>query len=343
MIWESNKLLTMINKSKWNKLNIMQRKVLIAQLQIWLAIHYLIKLNLSGYSIEHQYKLLINYYNNHPQIFQPLSLSDLIQLYARIRPLIPYFLYLNYITAEHVEIKSNGKTKNRTSKTKNRTSKTKNRTSKTKNRTSKTNNKLMKGGYLFMLTSRGEKPIRGVDMEKFLSKMDSSIKDISYLPGAGPNTEDNPGQPFKGFAFLYFMARDKLSDAAFYGMPYMADYMNLKSDGYKFGNTINLWSEYQKTKQQIEKKQSMEEEYMSDYEKYVKKYIGRKEYRTKKDEYKEYLNNIEKHKNKHEMEDKLYEHYTKQHPIETNKKLEQYQKYAGILDTIGMVSGMLPS
>jgi len=95
MIWESTKILTLIDEKKWNKLNTQEQKLLSAQLQIWLSIHYLIRLSLSGHPVKHQYELLIKYYNDHPNIFQHLKLYEVLELYSRVRTMIPYYLYLN--------------------------------------------------------------------------------------------------------------------------------------------------------------------------------------------------------------------------------------------------------
>lgn len=345
MIWESNKIMSIIDKKKWGKLDTIQKKQLIAQVQIWLAIHYFIRLHLSGYSTDKQIHLLQKYYNEAPTAFNSMTLYEVMELYARIRPMIPYFLYLNYVIMNRNQKRCSQRKMLTAGKSNSKKSKTKSKSKKRASGKTKSKKEKQKGGYLFMLTSRGEKPIRGVDMERFLEKVDGSIQDISYLPSSAAGTEDAPAHPFNGFALLYFLARNKLGEGSFYAMPYVSDYLNPFGNGgtYKYSSLLRLWSNLQKESRNTERKKSMEDEYANDYEKFVKKYMGRKEFRTKKDEYKEYLNNVQKYKLKHDLEQKLYEKYSKEHPDTPNPYIKKAQKYLSTLDKISMATSLMPT
>lgn len=337
MIWESTKILSMIDKQKWKHLGKKEKKILVAQLQIWLAIHYLIRLHLSGYSPSKQFEMLKKYYEDYPNVFNSMTLYEVMELYSRIRPIVPYLLYLNYIVLERRQKKLQCKLSQKKSRSKRKTTK-----SKIKLKT-ETKSQKQKGGFLFMLTSRGEKPIRGVDMENFLKQVDSSVHDISFLPSSGPSGGESPSHPFNGFALLYFLARNKPQEGAYYASPYINDYTNIFKGGtFKYSSLLRLWTDLQKEKNKVEKKKNMEDEYMNDYETFVKKYIGRKEYRTKKGEYQKYLNNIKEQKEKHNMEEKLYEHYNQHHPNPSEETNEKMKGYMSTLDMISMASSMLP-
>ena len=322
MIWEINKIFQMIDKKKWNKLSDKQQKQFIIQIKIWVAINYIIHLHLSKRSIPQQLKLLLKYYNNEPNAFTPLQEKDVVELFFRVQPIIPILLYINYIGMTRV------------SKTQK------------KGMTSKRKSRNMKGGYLFMLTSRGEKPIRGVDMEEFLSKMDEAVQDISYLPSSAP-PEEGPSNPYNGFALLYFLSRNKMDSASFYATPYLSDYINifsktkgLRAGTYKYTTLLRTWRKLQEEAKKAEKKQSANQEFMDNYEEFIKKYIGRQEFRERKDEYKTYLNNMSKYKEKNDIEKKLFEHYDKANP-DPPDKLKQLEDRMSILDQITMVTSMM--
>lgn len=333
MIWEINKIFQIIDKKKWNKLNIKQKKQLIIQIKIWTAINYIIHLHLSKLPIHKQLRLLILYYRSEPHAFVPLEEKDIVELFFRIKPIIPVLLYINYISLRTKKrIKATSQKKSRSK----RTSKTSRSVKKSKSRKSKT----MKGGYLFMLTSRGEKPIRGVDMENFLLKMDDAVQSVGYLPSAQP-PEEGPSNPYGGFALLYFLARNNMGNASFYMTPYISDYTNIFKGGtYKYSTLLQLWKDYEQEIHRTEKKKTMDDEFMDNYEEFVKNYIGREEFRTKKDEYKKYLNNMQKYKEKNEIEKKLMEHYNKAKP-DPPDKYEQMQGYMSTLDMITMATGMM--
>jgi hypothetical protein len=326
MIWETNKLLKLIDKKKWNNMDDKQKKYILFQIQIMVAINYLVHLHLSKLSIKRQLKLLLKYHKEEPKVFYPLTEKDLIELFFKLQPLIPIILYYNY---EYF---------NKEKRTTQKKSKITEKQSKNKN---------MKGGYLFMLTSRGEKPIRGVDMEKFLEKMDETVQDISYLPSAGPSNPGEPSNPFNGFALLYFLSRNKLDNAGFYASPYIWEYLNIfdktqgiRGNSYKYSTLLRLWNKYQEEIKRSERDQTMNQEFMENYESFIKKYMGRKELREKREEYKKYLNNLEKYKQRNEIEQKLMEAYDKSKPIPPSnlKKLEGPMSY---LDMITQVTSLI--
>ena len=338
-MWTHDNILKLINMEKWNKLTDSQKRGLLAQIKIWVAIHYLIMLNLSGYPINHQIHLLYKFYNDQPELFYPMKFFEVVDLYFRFKPMMLYYLYLNYSIVNRFPQSIQHKTQKHSHHSQNKTQKSK------KSRSTK-----MKGGYLFMLTSRGEKPIRGVDMERFLEKMDESIQDISYyVPAAGPNTEEDRGHPFNGFALLYFLARNKTTDAFTYALPYIGEYLNIfdaatgihRGSTRKYTTLLNLWQNLQSEAQKADSKQSMEEEYTKNYEKFIRKYINRSELEGKRDDYKKYLNEILDEKKKRETENKLFEHYNKKHPAPPDT-LKDLRSKMSILDTITMFTGMLP-
>jgi hypothetical protein len=323
MIWETNKLLKMVDKKKWNKMDTKQKKHILFQIQIMVAINYLVHLHLSKLSIKRQLKLLMKYYEEEPKTFYPLKEKDLIELFFKLQPLIPIILYYNYAYFD----KQRGTQK------------------KSKITKRKSKNKNMKGGYLFMLTSRGEKPIRGVDMEKFLEKMDDTVQDMSYLPSTAPSNPDQPSNPFNGFALLYYLSRNKMSNASFYALPYVWDYLNIfdkakSGNSYKYSTLLKLWTSYQNEIKQTEREQTMNQEFEQNYEFFIKKYMGRKELREKKNEYKGYLNNLEKYKQKNEIEKKLMEAYDKANPMPPSS-LKKLEKPASYLDMVTQVTSMM--
>jgi hypothetical protein len=361
-MWTHNNILELVNMKKWEHLTDSQKRGLLAQIKIWIAIHYLIILNMSGYPIEHQINLLQKFYEQQPELFYPMKLFEVVDLYFRFKPMMSYYLYLNYVIANRFPKKSNSQHLSRTTQKYKHTSNNRtinnrtinnrtinNRTTINRHSKTRTNNK-MKGGYLFMLTSRGEKPIRGVDMERFLEKMDDSIQNISwYLPTAGPNTEEDRGNPFNGFALLYFLARNKMSDAWSYALPYAGEYLNIfnavggihQGSTRKYTTLLNLWQNLQAEAQKVDSKQSMEEEYTKNYEKFIRKYINRSELESKKDDYKKYLNEVLDEKKKSETENKLFNHYARKHPP-PESKLNDLRSKMSVLDTITMFTGLLP-
>lgn len=324
MIWEINKLFQIIDKKKWNKLTIKQQQQFIIQIKIWFAINYIIHLHLSKRTLAQQLKLLISYYHNEPNMFMPLHEKDIVELFFRIQPIIPVLLYINYIGV------------NKFSKTRSKKKSSKSHKSLKSHKSSKSHN--MKGGYLFMLTSRGEKPIRGVDMEAFLSKMDNAVDTVSYLPSVTPSP-DVPSDPYNGFALLYFLSRNNLSNATSYVMPYIGDYINIFSasksgylqGAYKYSSLLSAWKNLQDEASKVKKKESANEEFMKNYESFIKKYIGKQEFREKKNDYKQYLNNVNKYKQRNEIEKKLFEHYNKANKDPPPKSvLDHISKMAGL-------------
>ena len=97
MIWEINKIIQTIDKDKWNRLSKQERLNLLYKIQILTAINYLIHLHISQLPLEKQLKLLLNYYHHEPDAFYPLQEVDVIELFFRFQPLIPVFLYINYV------------------------------------------------------------------------------------------------------------------------------------------------------------------------------------------------------------------------------------------------------
>lgn len=335
MIWETTKILESIDKTKWKKMTKSEKMNMIIELQILIAINYLIHLHLSKLPINKQLKLLLVYYEKEPLAFYPLQKIDVIELFFRFQPLIPVFLYINYI----VDLK---KTKNSKRKL-------------IDPKKSKSKSKSMKGGYLFMLTSRGEKPIRGVDMENFLTKMDESVETISYLPSSGPPNIENGEVPntYNGFALLYYLARNQPSKAMMYSTPFAGDYLNIFSTNKgsqnrrigstrKYTDLLRSWSDLQKEAEKSNKKQSMNEEFMGNYEKFVKQYMGQKEFREKHDDYQQYLEQMQKYKEKNNIETKLFDAYNKAYPAKKDF-VDKYGSAMSTLDHISMIAGMIPS
>lgn len=333
MIWETQKIMKLIDTKKWNKLNKKQQKNILMNLQLWIAINYMIHLNLTGLSLKKQLKLLINYYNTEPHAFYPLKLPNVIELFFRVQPLIPLFLYVNYIMEPNQRL-SRKKTKSNKKTQKN-----------TNNKIQKEQQPIIKkqsGGYLFMLTSRGEEPIRGVDMENFLAKMDTAVQDISYLPTAAATEEGQPSHPYNGFALLYYLARNQPSSAGFFAMPYAGEYLNLFKGnpmGTKYSTVLRLWTDLQKEAKLAEKRTSAKEKFVEDYEKFTREYVGNKEFDEKKEEYKKYLEDIEEYKKKTEIEKQLLEAYEKKNPYNDTKD-KKILNQAGKLDYLTMGIGM---
>ena len=348
MIWEYKKMMKLIDTQKYQQLSPQYQKFLIVQLQIWIAIHYLIRLCLSSYSTSHQINLLIKFYHDQPYIFAPLTEVEVIQLYFFFKPMIPFFLYLNYVKSQQQCLQLPGNTSQKIIKSKKK-SNSRNSHKSQKSNKSKKSQKHMKGGYLFMLTSRGEKPIRGVDMEEFLQKMDSAVQNVGYLPSSAPPTEDNLGHPYNGFALLYFLARGQTDTAQFYMSPYYSEYTNPiesmkgahKGDMRKYTTLYKLYEEYTEQKQKTERRENMDKEFLGDYQKFIKKYMGRKELRTQEEKYKSHLDNLKKLQEKENIESKMFGKYLKKNPIKPNK-FKPYKKYMSILDQIGMVGSMIP-
>lgn len=341
MIWEINKILNNIDEQKWKKLNKEDKTKVILELQILIAITYLIHLHLSGLPIKNQLHLLLKYYESEPIAFFPLTKYEVIELFFRFQPLIPIILYVNYVNQlqEDNQLQKDNKTKKRKLNTKKKSKR----------------NKSMKGGYLFMLTSRGEKPIRGVDMEKFLEQMDEAVQSISYLPSSGPPAEGEQPNTYNAFALLYFLARNQQMNAAAYAMPYVGDYLNVfsRSTGarkprgamrsvntMKYTNLLTLWSNLQKQYNKSESKKTMNEEFSDNYENFVKKYMGRKELREKKNEYQNYVEQLQKYKEKNDIEKKLFDAYEKAHPPKKDF-MDKYGSLMSTLDQITMITSMI--
>jgi hypothetical protein len=300
----------------------------------------LIHLHLSGLPLNRQLKLLLKYYEKEPVAFYPLQKRDVIELFFRFQPLIPIFLYVNYIgQIHHQKVSKQKSLKTKSSKS------MKSMKSLKKSKSTKS----MKGGYLFMLTSRGEQPIRGVDMEEFLAKMDEAVQSVSYLPSAGPPEEGEQPNTYNAFALLYFLARNQHMNASFYAMPYIGDYVNIFSSGkgprgsgtMKYSTLLRLWSSLQKEQAKADNRKTVNEEYSQNYENFVKEYMGRKEFRENQEDYKKYLDQLQTYKEKNDIEKKLFEAYEKKNPPKKDF-VDKYGNIMSTLDQISMITSMIP-
>ncbi len=317
-MWNTQSIVKRIDKSKWKLMEKPQKQALLLQMHLWFAIYYMIKLVTSKFTTQQQINLLLSFSRDNAHMFFPMNSDDIIEMYFRVKPLIPLLLHINY--------------KNKPSDPKDFMNYLKNNSyfQYMDNGTKYYN---MIGGYLFMLTSRGERPIRGVDVENFLAKMDGVISKMNYMPTAGPS--EGGSDPLNGFSLLYFLLRNKPTDALFYATPYMSSFTNPfnlgRGAGYTYTNLLSLWKDYQAELNKIDKKKMLEEQFLADYRAFANKY-GNKD-AAKEAEYKAYVNQVEQYKVDNKVDHELDAIYAKMKKPEPKTNLDQA---ASIADYIGI-------
>lgn len=168
------------NIDKWNEQT--NKQALLLQLHLWFAIQYMTKLIISKFTIQQQINLLFSFSSTNAHMFFPLNSDDILEMYFRVKPLIPLCLkmnsrntpndpneFMNYLkTNNYFQYMDNG-----------------------------TKYYNMMGGYMF-----------SNDEKNFQSKID----DIS-------NNKPYKHDPLNGFSLLYFIVRNNPTDAMKYISP----------------------------------------------------------------------------------------------------------------------------
>lgn len=327
-MWNTGSIVKHVDINKWKLMNNPQKQALLLQMHLWFAIYYMIKLVTSKFDTQQQINLLLSFSRDNAHMFFPMNSDDIIEMYFRVKPLIPIFLQVNYA--------------NKPSDPKDFLNYLKNN-SYFKYMDNGTKYYNMMGGYLFMLTSRGEKPIRGVDVENFLAKMDDVVSKLNYLPTAGPSGESG-SDPLNGFSLLYFLLRNKPIDATFYATPYISSFTNPfnlgRGAGYTYTSLLSLWKDYKEEIEKTEKRRQLEDKFLEDYKLFLMKY-GTQDMQKKEQEYKAFVEHVKQYKSDNAVDKEIDTIYEKLKNLKKKPDDSNLKKTATVVDYIGMFGSFM--